>query len=146
MMNPIFIPLCLSLLLLIPCASQRNYACNKRESTTSQFPFCNTTLSNEDRAKDLVSRLTLQEKVQQLVNSATGISRLGVPQYEWWSEALHGVSYVGPGTSFNVTVPGATSFPAVILQQRALIRHCGIRWDKLCQLRLEPCTMWAYPG
>ena len=115
MMNHIFIPLCLSLLLLIPCASQRNYACNKRESTTSQFPFWNTTLSNEDRAKDLVSRLTLQEKVQQLVNSATGISRLGVPQYEWWSEALHGVSYVGPGTSFNATVPGATSFPAVIL-------------------------------
>ena len=115
MMNPIFIPLCLSLLLLIPCASQRNYACNKRESTTSQFPFCNTTLSNEDRAKDLVSRLTLQEKVQQLVNGATGISGLGVPPYEWWSEALHGVSNVGPGTSFNATVPGATSFPAVIL-------------------------------
>jgi beta-D-xylosidase 4 len=109
MNTQIFLLLCLSLVLIIPSASQQ-YACNK-----SQFPFCNTSLSFEDRSKDLVSRLTLQEKVQQLVNKATGISRLGVPPYEWWSEALHGVSNVGPGTRFNATVPGATSFPAVIL-------------------------------
>ncbi|KAG6652601.1 hypothetical protein I3843_05G017400 [Carya illinoinensis] len=115
MKNHIFLPLCLSLLVLvIPSASQR-YACNKSDSKTNQFPFCSTSLSYEDRAKDLVSRLTIREKVQQLVNSATGIPRLGVPPYEWWSEALHGVSNVGPGTRFNATVPGATSFPAVIL-------------------------------
>ncbi|GMY38770.1 putative beta-D-xylosidase 5 [Fagus crenata] len=114
MKNHIFLLHCLSsLLLLIPCASQRNYACNKRESTTSQFPFCNTSLSYVDRAKDLVSRLTLQEKVQNLVNDATGISRLGVPPYQWWSEALHGVA-VSRGTHFNATVPGATSFPATL--------------------------------
>ncbi|KAF5743981.1 Glycosyl hydrolase family protein [Tripterygium wilfordii] len=104
-------PLCFSLLLLIPFTSQQQYACNK----SNQFPFCNTSLSFEDRAKDLVSRLTLQEKVQQLVNTAAGIPRLGVPAYEWWSEALHGVSDVGPAVRFNATVPGATSFPAVIL-------------------------------
>lgn len=114
MNDHIFLALCLSLVLVIPIASQQ-YACDKSDSKTSQFPFCNISLSYEDRTKDLVSRLTLQEKVQQLVNSATGISRLGVPPYEWWSEALHGVSNVGPGTRFNATVPGATSFPAVIL-------------------------------
>ncbi|XP_043712724.1 probable beta-D-xylosidase 5 [Telopea speciosissima] len=81
----------------------------------SNLAFCNTSLSYEDRAKDLVSRLSLTEKVQQLVNTATGVSRLGVPGYEWWSEALHGVSNTGPGVHFNATVPGATSFPAVIL-------------------------------
>ncbi|KAJ7946159.1 Beta-D-xylosidase-like protein [Quillaja saponaria] len=110
MRTPLLLFLCLSFL-IIPIATQ-NYACHKG---SSQFPFCNTSLSYEDRAKDLVSRLTLQEKVQQLVNAAAGISRLGVPAYEWWSEALHGVSNVGPGTRFNATVPGATSFPAVIL-------------------------------
>ncbi|XP_022727079.1 probable beta-D-xylosidase 5 isoform X1 [Durio zibethinus] len=106
--------LCLSLLLVVPCNTQQ-FACDQNDPNTSQLPFCDTSLSYEARAKDLVSRLTLQEKVQQLVNKASGISRLGVPAYEWWSEALHGVSDLGPGTRFNATVPGATSFPAVIL-------------------------------
>lgn len=106
--------LCLSLLLVVPSSAQK-YACDKTLSATSKFPFCNTSLSYQDRAKDLVSRLTLQEKVKQLVSGSAGIPRLGVPAYEWWSEALHGVSNVGPGTRFNATVPGATSFPAVIL-------------------------------
>ncbi|XP_058081215.1 probable beta-D-xylosidase 5 [Magnolia sinica] len=91
------------------------YACDNQTIDTSTFPFCNTSLPLADRAKDLVSHLSLQEKVEQLVNKATGVSRLGVPAYEWWSEALHGVSNTGPGVRFNATVPGATSFPAVIL-------------------------------
>lgn len=99
---------------ILPITSQK-HACDKGSPKTSNFPFCNTSLSYETRAKDLVSRLTLQEKAQQLVNPSTGISRLGVPAYEWWSEALHGVSNVGPGTRFDSRVPGATSFPAVIL-------------------------------
>ncbi|KAL5713634.1 xylan 1,4-beta-xylosidase [Ranunculus cassubicifolius] len=106
--------LCLLILLLKPNSTQQ-YACDKRVTKTSNFPFCNTTLPYNVRVKDLVSRLTIQEKVQQLVNKATGVSRLGVPAYEWWSEALHGVSNTGPGVHFNATVPGATSFPAVIL-------------------------------
>lgn len=104
----------LLLLTVIPRTSHQ-YACDKNDSTTSNFAFCNTSLSYADRAKDLVSRLNLTEKVQQLVNNATGISRLGIPAYEWWSEALHGVSNTGPGVHFNETVPGATSFPSVIL-------------------------------
>ncbi|KAE8661003.1 Beta-D-xylosidase 4 [Hibiscus syriacus] len=109
--------LCLSFfLVIVPCNTQAPpFACDKNDPNTSRFRFCNTSLSYEDRARDLVSRLTLQEKVQQLVNNASGISRLGVPAYEWWSEALHGVSNVGQGIRFNATVPGATSFPAVIL-------------------------------
>ncbi|KAE8669409.1 Beta-xylosidase/alpha-L-arabinofuranosidase 1 [Hibiscus syriacus] len=109
--------LCVSFfLVIVPCNTRAQpFACDRKDPKTSQFRFCNTSLSYEDRARDLVSRLTLQEKVRQLVNKAAGVSRLGVPAYEWWSEALHGVSNVGPGTRFNATVPGATSFPAVIL-------------------------------
>ncbi|KAJ4962234.1 hypothetical protein NE237_022173 [Protea cynaroides] len=106
--------LCLSILLLRPLKTHQ-YACNNNVIDINNLTFCNTSLSYEDRAKDLVSRLSLQEKVQQLVNTASGVSRLGVPGYEWWSEALHGVSNTGPGVHFNTTVPGATSFPAVIL-------------------------------
>lgn len=102
-------------ILAIQCSPQPHYACDKNDPKTSTYAFCNTSLSYADRAKDFVSRLTLQEKVAQLVNTASGVSRLGVPAYEWWSEALHGVSNLGPGVIFNDVVPGATSFPAVIL-------------------------------
>ncbi|XWS46568.1 hypothetical protein CRYUN_Cryun14cG0079000 [Craigia yunnanensis] len=51
-----------------------------------------------DRVKDLLGRLTLQEKIRLLVNNAAAVPRLGIKGYEWWSEALHGVSNVGPGT------------------------------------------------
>ncbi|XVE69096.1 hypothetical protein DITRI_Ditri09bG0123000 [Diplodiscus trichospermus] len=50
-----------------------------------------------------------------IVNSGGSVSRLGIPKYEWWFEALHGVSNIGPGTKFSSLVPGATSFPQVIL-------------------------------
>ncbi|XP_075476213.1 beta-xylosidase/alpha-L-arabinofuranosidase 2-like [Primulina tabacum] len=79
------------------------------------FSFCDSSLDIKTRVSDLVSRLTLQEKIGWLVNGAKGVSRLGIPNYQWWSEALHGVSYVGPGTKFSGLVPGATSFPQVIL-------------------------------
>ncbi|KAI3410324.1 Fn3_like domain-containing protein [Psidium guajava] len=81
----------------------------------STFSFCNASLPYEARATDLVKRMNLDEKVRQLGNHAHGVQRLGLPKYEWWSEALHGVSDVGFGTFFDHVVPGATSFPTVIL-------------------------------
>ncbi|KAL0806993.1 hypothetical protein Bca101_099485 [Brassica carinata] len=79
------------------------------------YGFCNTGLKAEARVSDLVGRLTLVEKIGFLVSKATGVSRLGIPDYNWWSEALHGVSDVGGGSSFTGLVTGATSFPQVIL-------------------------------
>ncbi|KAK5837171.1 hypothetical protein PVK06_012981 [Gossypium arboreum] len=109
--------LCLSFfLVLFPYNTQAQpFACEKNDPNTSKFPFCDTTLSYQDRTKDLFSRLRLQEKVQQLVNTASGIPRLEVPTYQWWSEALHCVSNLNPGTRFNATVPSDTSFPVVII-------------------------------
>ncbi|KAL1224531.1 Beta-D-xylosidase 3 [Cardamine amara subsp. amara] len=77
--------------------------------------FCNTEAKVEARVIDLVGRLTLEEKIGFLGSKANGVSRLGIPPYNWWSEALHGVSYTGRGTNFSSQVPGATSFPQVIL-------------------------------
>ena len=65
--------------------------------------YLDTNLSPEIRAADLVHRMTLQEKVSQLVNGARAIPRLGVKSYNWWSEALHGVA-----------VNGTTEFPEPI--------------------------------
>lgn len=91
------------------------YACNsKKNPELSSFPFCDCTLSDRERVEDLVSRLTLEEKLLELVNKAANISRLGVPSYQWWNEALHGVG-TSPGVDFNGSIRHATSFPAPIL-------------------------------
>lgn len=64
--------------------------------------------------RDLIGRLTLQEKIRLLVNNAAAVPRLGIDGYEWWSEALHGVSNTGPGVKFGGDFSAATSFPQVI--------------------------------
>lgn len=82
------------------------------------FAFCDSSLSYQVRVKDLIDQMTLDEKVRQLGDTAYGVPRLGLPLYEWWSEALHGVADVGQegskATFFDDIVPGATSFPNVI--------------------------------
>ena len=62
--------------------------------------YQNPALAPEKRAADLVSRMTLEEKVSQMQNNATAIPRLGVPAYGWWNEALHGVARAGEATVF----------------------------------------------
>ena len=57
-------------------------------------------LAPEERAADLVSKMTLEEKVRQMQNTAPAIPRLDVPAYEWWNEALHGVARSGLATVF----------------------------------------------
>ena len=57
--------------------------------------YRNPDLPAERRAADMVSRMTLEEKVLQMQNSAPAIPRLGIPAYNWWSEALHGVARAG---------------------------------------------------
>src|SRR6202142_2557788 len=71
-------------------------------------PYLDPNLSPERRATDLVSRMTLEEKVLQMQNSAPAIPRLGVPVYNWWNEALHGVA-TGRATVFPQAIAlGAT--------------------------------------
>ncbi|KFK42187.1 hypothetical protein AALP_AA2G222800 [Arabis alpina] len=115
MAKPILFLLVLILFFLHGGDSAPPHACDSSNPTTKLFLFCRTDISINRRAKDLVSRLTVDEKISQLVNTAPGIPRLGIPAYEWWSEALHGVAGVGPGIRFNGTVHAATSFPQVIL-------------------------------
>src|ERR1035437_9209829 len=70
------------------------------KAQTPSFPFQNPALPFDQRVIDLVSRLTLQEKINLMQNSATGIPRLGIPAYNWWNECLHGVARDGVATVF----------------------------------------------
>ncbi|KAI4339739.1 hypothetical protein MLD38_024648 [Melastoma candidum] len=103
------------ILFLSSSAAGPPYSCHPSFTPTRSLPFCRTSLPISARVKDLVSRLTLDEKISQLGNTAPSIPRLGIPSYEWWSESLHGVSQAGKGVTLNTTIKGATSFPQVIL-------------------------------
>ncbi|MGD0797431.1 MAG: hypothetical protein ABR910_06875, partial [Acidobacteriaceae bacterium] len=63
-------------------------------------PYMNPALPLDQRVDDLIGRMTLEEKVAQMQNSAPAIPRLGIPKYDWWNEGLHGVAFAGTATSF----------------------------------------------
>lgn len=89
----------------------------------NSYTFCNKSLSIPTRAHSLISLLTLQEKIFQLSDNVSGIPRLGIPPYEWWSESLHGIAINGPGVSFhNGPISSATGFPQVIVTASAFNR------------------------
>ncbi|MGA2570100.1 MAG: glycoside hydrolase family 3 C-terminal domain-containing protein [Terracidiphilus sp.] len=81
--------------------------------------YLDPSLSPEQRAADLVHRMTLEEKASQLVNQARAIPRLGVPAYDWWSESLHGVSRDGT-TEFPEPVGLAATFDTDAIHKMAI--------------------------
>ena len=85
-----------------------------------QPAYLNPTLSAEQRAADLVHRMTVEEKVTQLVNQARAIPRLNVPAYDWWSEASHGITTNGT-TEFPGPVGLAATFDADAIHRMAIV-------------------------
>lgn len=76
---------------------------------TYEFPFRNPQLSIDARVNDLVSRMTVDEKISQMMNGAPAVDRLGIPAYNWWNECLHGVARAGLATVFPQAIGlGAT--------------------------------------
>lgn len=93
--------------------------CSAHAQNVSKLPYMNPKLSAEQRAADLVHRMTLKEKASQLVNQARAIPRLGVPAYDWWSEALHGVAVDGT-TEFPEPIGLAATFDAQGIHKMAI--------------------------
>ncbi|CAO2143996.1 unnamed protein product [Urochloa humidicola] len=124
----VVLPLLLHLLLatststLAAGAAAPPFSCSPSSPESAQgYAFCDATLPPARRAADLVSRLTVAEKVAQLGDVAPAVPRLGVPVYKWWNEALHGLATSGKGLHFDVVggVRAATSFPQVLLTAAA---------------------------
>lgn len=85
---------------------------------TSDAPYLDPNLSPERRAADLVSRMTLEEKVLQMQNRAPAIPRLGIPAYNWWNEALHGVAQ-GRATVFPQAIGLAATWNTDLMHRVA---------------------------
>lgn len=86
---------------------------------TNLPPYKNPKLSIDKRVDDLVSRMTLEEKALQMQNGAPAIPRLGVAEYEWWNEALHGVARAGIATVFPQAIGMAATFNDKLVFQSA---------------------------
>ncbi len=82
-------------------------------------PYKDPKLPIEKRVDDLVSRMTLEEKVSQMMNSADDVKRLGIPEYDWWNEALHGVARAGYATVFPQAIGLAATWDEAFIHQVA---------------------------
>ena len=82
-------------------------------------PYQNPSLPIEKRVDDLISRMTLEEKVSQMMNGAAAVERLGIPEYEWWNEALHGVARAGYATVFPQAIGLAATWNPDLMYQVA---------------------------
>ena len=113
------------------------------------LPFQDTSLPFEARAADLVGRLTLDEKVAQMQDRAPAIPRLGIPAYNWWNEALHGVARSGLATVFPQAIGLAATWNdslmfqvATVISDEARAKHQEyVRQDS--RARYQGLTFWS---
>jgi beta-glucosidase len=113
------------------------------------LPFQDMSLPFEARAADLVGRLTLDEKVAQMQDRAPAIPRLGIPAYNWWNEALHGVARSGLATVFPQAIGLAATWNdslmfqvATVISDEARAKHQEyVRQDS--RARYQGLTFWS---
>lgn len=89
--------------------------------------YLNTNLSIEERVDDLVGRMTLEEKVSQMAYTAEAIDRLGIPEYNWWNECLHGVARAGRATVFPQAIGLAATWDRDMIFEMADITSTEAR-------------------
>jgi beta-glucosidase len=113
------------------------------------LPYKDPSLPIERRAQDLVSRMTLEEKVSQMMNAAPAIERLEIPAYDWWNEALHGVARAGYATVFPQAIGLGATWDTDLMHQVADVistearakYHEAIRNNQ--HARYEGLTFWS---
>lgn len=79
--------------------------------------YLDTTRPDAERVQDLVERMTLDEKLSQICFATPAIPRLGIPAYNWWNEALHGVARAGAATVFPQSIALAATFDTDLVQK-----------------------------
>jgi beta-glucosidase len=91
------------------------------EPPSKPLPYLDPSLPVEQRAADLVSRMTPEEKTSEMLNSSAAVPRLGIPAYDWWNEGLHGVARSGYATMFPQAIGMAATWDAPLFKQLATV-------------------------
>ncbi|WP_423819713.1 glycoside hydrolase family 3 N-terminal domain-containing protein [Salinimicrobium sp. TIG7-5_MAKvit] len=93
------------------------FAVAQENPKNQNYPFNDPTLSIKERTQDLINRLTIEEKAWQMMHNSPAVERLGIPEYNWWNEALHGIGRSGVATVFPQAIGmGATFDEDLILE------------------------------
>jgi len=111
--------------------------------------YLNPAAPREARVEDLLARMTLEEKLAQLLHHAAAVPRLGIPEYDWWSEALHGVARNGLATVFPEPIALAATFDPALLQRMGAAvsdevrakHHAAVRNGQ--HRRYQGLTVWC---
>jgi beta-glucosidase len=129
-----------SLTIMISCHSENKWLRN---------PYMDPSLTVEERVEDLVGRMTLEEKVGQMMNDAPAIERLGIPKYNWWNECLHGVARAGLATSFPQAIGLAATWDedlmlrvSTAISDEARAKHHQFVRDSLREI-YQGLTFWT---
>jgi beta-glucosidase len=101
--------------------SQRQTSSISPTQTANSPTYLDFTRSFEERVDDLVSRMTLEEKISQMNSEAPSVERLGIPQYNWWNEALHGVARAGTATVFPQVIGLAATWNTELIRRMAVV-------------------------
>jgi len=111
---------------MIACATGQVRQAKEKQSkekislpTAAKPNYKNPSLPIENRVEDLISRMTLEEKVSQMVHNSPAIERLDIPVYNWWNECLHGVAFAGLATVFPQSIGLAASWDKDLVFQVA---------------------------
>jgi beta-glucosidase len=107
-------------------------------------PFRNPDLPIEKRVDDLVSRMALEEKVSQMVHTAAAIPRLGIPEYNWWSEGLHGAAREGYATVFPQAIGLAATFDPDLLHKEADVIGTEFRAKYYARVKEKGYSDWFH--
>lgn len=120
------------------------------QAQQADYPFRDTSLTIHERVQDLVSRMTIEEKISQMMNNSAAIERLGIPAYEWWNEALHGVARAGIATVFPQAIGFAASFDdgavydmAVMISDEARAKYHDFLKKQGYTKRYQGLTYWS---
>ncbi len=119
----------LAFALVLNCLSLSN-----NDLHAQQFPFQDTSLPVEQRVDDLLSRLTLDEKIAFLEHQNPAVERLGIKPYSWWNEALHGIARNGVATVYPMPIALAATFnPQMVEEVYSRIANEGVRKHRQSQ-------------
>src|ERR1700723_971902 len=113
-----------------------------QQAAPDDAPYKDPKLPTEQRVKDLISRMTLEEKAAQVGHTAPAIPRLGIPEYNWWNAGLHGVARAGIATVFPQAIGLAATFDAPLMHDFADVISTEFRAKYSATVKPDGSTDW----
>ncbi|MFL6605794.1 MAG: glycoside hydrolase family 3 C-terminal domain-containing protein [Steroidobacteraceae bacterium] len=127
---------------IVTCLTSASAAAGPDSAAASLAKFKDASLPADVRVKDLISTMTLEEKAGQLGHTAPAIPRLGIPEYNWWNEGLHGVARAGVATVFPQAIGMAASWDVPLMHEVADVISTEFRAKYVEKVRPNGGTDW----